>query len=72
MKDEWRREASAILKAELKRRETGYKALVKQLERLGVKASQRQLTNKINRGTFSFVFFLKWMKAIDTRDVNWF
>lgn len=72
MKNPWNDEARRILKAELARRDVSYKALSKALEAVGVGESPRQLTNKINRGTFTFAFFLRCMKALGVRDVRLF
>jgi hypothetical protein len=61
---DWNSEAKAILKAELARKEIGYKQLSRLLEQIGVTETPSAITNKMSRGTFSFVFFLQCMKAI--------
>ena len=51
-------------KAELVKRGISYRALQERLESLGVSENYGGLTNKINRGTFSFSFFLQCMQAV--------
>jgi len=42
----------------------GYKDLADKLAPTGVKETERNLSNKINRGSFTAVFFLQCMEAI--------
>ncbi len=67
---DWSREARRLLKAELARREVGYKALSRALERFGIEEDAKVLSTKINRGTFSFAFFLQCMRALDIESVR--
>jgi hypothetical protein len=63
--DEWQRRVKGILKAELKRRHVGYAELAEKLHAIGVKGeSERNLANKIARGSFSAVFFVQCLTAI--------
>lgn len=64
MKEFWSTEARNILKGLLAREDSTYKVLAKRLEHIGVKENADQLRNKINRGTFSFAFFLKCLHAL--------
>ncbi len=41
-----------------------YKELSRMLEEFGEMEPEKTLNNKINRGTFSFIFFIKCMYAI--------
>jgi len=66
----WEKEARHILRAELARAGVSYKTLVVRLAALGVEESEQNLSNKISRGKFSFVFFLQCMRAIDVSAVN--
>lgn len=66
----WEIEARRILKAELARAGVGYKTLVVRLAALGVEETEPNLSNKISRGKFSFVFFLQCMRAIDVQTVD--
>ncbi|TAK68027.1 MAG: hypothetical protein EPO19_09235 [Betaproteobacteria bacterium] len=70
MKDEWQQQATRILKVELVRQDVGYKGLSGKLAQLGIEESPRQLANKINRGTFSFVFLLKCLKALGVTEIR--
>ena len=66
----WEVEARRILRAELARAGVGYKTLVVRLAALGIEESEANLSNKIARGKFSFVFFLQCMKAIGVESVD--
>lgn len=66
----WAQEAASILKAELVRRRVDYSALSVRLAGIGVTENARQLAVKINRGTFSFAFLLKVLKALDIDTIH--
>lgn len=66
----WNLEARRILRAELARRDVSYKRLALMLEQIGVEETQRSITNKLSRGSFSFVFFLQCMKAIGVTRID--
>ncbi|KYP10254.1 MAG: hypothetical protein A0129_13930 [Limnobacter sp. CACIAM 66H1] len=66
----WEVEARRILRAELARAGVGYKTLAVRLAVLGIEESEANLSNKIARGKFSFVFFLQCMKAIGIKSVD--
>ena len=59
-------EASRILKAELARRDLGYK----ELARLVPDENYVQLKTKINRGSFSAGFFIKVLRAIGATEID--
>lgn len=61
---DWNAHVKGILKAELKRRHLSYKALAEKLDAIGVEDSERNITNKINRGTFTATFFVQCLEAI--------
>jgi hypothetical protein len=67
---EWQEKAKGILKAELKRRNLGYKELAEKLEGLGVKDGEKNLANKISRGSFTAAFFLQCLTAIGCHTVR--
>ena len=56
--------AKNLLKAELKRRGITYAELAEKLTALGILDNERNLTNKISRGSFTTAFFLMCMDAI--------
>jgi hypothetical protein len=70
MKDHWESEAAGILKSLLARDDVGYKKLALELAKLGVQDTERALRNKINRGSFSFSFFLSCLVALGYRDLR--
>jgi hypothetical protein len=68
--DNWNRRATNLLKAELKLSNVGYEELVKRLAAFGVEESYKGVANKINRGAFTFVFFMQCMKALGKTGVR--
>ena len=68
--EEWNRQAANLLKAELVRMGIGYEGLIQQLHAIGVDESYKGIAAKINRGTFSFVFFMQCMKALKQKTVR--
>ena len=56
--------AKRILKAELKRREITYSDLATKLGAIGYPENERNLANKISRGSFTTAFFLMCMDVI--------
>lgn len=71
MKDEeWNRYATNLLKVELARAGIGYDELIKRLDAIGVQESYKGLAAKINRGTFSLVFFAQCMKAMGVKSIR--
>lgn len=67
---DWKTAAKNILKAELTRKGVDYETLVKKLNELGVEENYNSINTKINRGTFTFQFFLQCMKAIGVSDIR--
>lgn len=61
---EWQDRVKGLLKAELKRRNVGYKELAQKLEAMGVHETERNINNKISRGGFTAVFFIQCLEAI--------
>jgi DNA (cytosine-5)-methyltransferase 1 len=64
---EWSKHASNIIKSELIRRGISYDQLQEKMTKLGMTETANAINVKINRGTFSFAFFLQVMKAIDAK-----
>lgn len=67
---DWQLDARRLLRAQLALKDMGYKELSRALETLGIEESPKVLSNKINRGTFSFAFFLQCMRALGVRTVT--
>ena len=62
---DWKSSAKNILKAELARKGIDYETLAEKLNGIGVEESYNSINTKINRGAFTFQFFLQCMKAIE-------
>ena len=59
-----------ILKAELKRRGVSYRDLAEKLTASGIPETERNLANKIARGTFTAAFFVQCLTAIGASSVR--
>ncbi len=68
--EEWNRYASNLLKAELARAGISYDELIRRLAEIGVQEGYKGLAAKVNRGTFSLVFFAQCMQALGVRTVR--
>ena len=68
--EEWNRQAANLLKAELARLGIGYEGLIEQLQAIGVEESYKGIAAKINRGTFSFAFFIQFIKAFNPKNIR--
>lgn len=66
----WETRAKNLLKAELRRRGLGYADLAKNLATLEISETERNLTNKISRGSFTAAFLLQCLVAIGVRDLH--
>jgi hypothetical protein len=67
MEVNWQKKATNILKAEITRRGLSYDELQEKLAIIGVEETANSLNVKINRGSFSFLFFLQVMQAIGAK-----
>jgi len=67
---EWQRRVKGILKAELKRRHMTYRDLSEKLREIGVEDTERNISNKIARGSFTAAFFIQCLDAIGCRSVQ--
>lgn len=67
---DWRARVKGLLKAELKRRNLSYADLAERLVAIGVKDNERNISNKIARGSFTAVFFVQCMEAIGCRTIH--
>ena len=62
--DEWVNKVKGILRAEMTRRGITYEELARRLADLGVKDSAVNIRNKVARGGFSAVFFVRCLVAV--------
>jgi hypothetical protein len=67
---DWQAQAKGIIRGELKRRNLSYKDLADRLQTIGVKDTERNISNKIARGGFTAVFFLQCMGAIGVQNIH--
>jgi hypothetical protein len=58
------------LKTELTRRDISYRDLAERLQAIGVKDSERNISNKISRGGFTAAFLIQVMDAIGCRTLH--
>jgi hypothetical protein len=68
--DDWAERAKGLLKAELKRRNVGYRELADKLTEMGVPESERNIANKISRGGFTAAFFIQCLSAIGCQSLR--
>jgi DNA (cytosine-5)-methyltransferase 1 len=68
--DEWKQYAAQTLKSELARLGVGYEDLIQKLQGIGVEESYKGIASKINRGTFSFLFYAQCMKALGIDNIR--
>lgn len=61
---EWTNRVKNLLKAELKRKGVSYRDLAEKLTAAGTPETERNLANKIARGTFTAAFFIQCLDAI--------
>jgi hypothetical protein len=59
-----------LLKAELKRRNLSYADLSEKLAEVGISDNERNISNKIARGTFTAVFFIQCLEAIGCTTIH--
>ena len=66
------KKAKTIIKTELVKRDIDYPELADMMKKIGIDENRNNLSNKINRGTFSFIFVMQVFEAlnIDTIDLK--
>jgi hypothetical protein len=67
---EWSNRVKGLLKAELKRRNVGYRELAERLTAMGVPESERNIANKIARGGFTAAFFVQCLLAVGCQSLS--
>ena len=69
--EEWAERVRAFLKAELKKADIGYVELAKRLKKHGFKdETEASITAKLKRGTFSAIFLLAALAALEAEGVR--
>jgi len=61
---DWAERAKGLLKAELKRRNVGYRELAERLTAMGTPETERNIANKISRGGFTAAFLIQCLTAV--------
>jgi hypothetical protein len=61
---------SGVVRSEMKRRGLNYVNLMDRLDAMGVKENERNLRNKVARGTFSAVFFVQCLEAMGVKELQ--
>ena len=69
-RDEWEELSRNIIKSELARKGIDYPELSLRFRTIGIHEEASNINSKINRGKFSFAFFLQCMQAIGTDTVS--
>jgi hypothetical protein len=64
---EWQNRVRALLRTELARRDISQRELIEQLAEIGVKETEKGLSNKLVRGTFTAAFMIQCLDAIGCR-----
>lgn len=67
---DWKKQARSLIKTELAKKDIGYEYLSIEFKKIGIVEKPSNLANKINRGTFSFVFALQVFKALGIDNLN--
>ena len=67
---DWNKLATNLLKSELAKAGIGYEELIKRLAVFGIEESYKGIANKINRGAYSFTFFMQCMKALNIQTIR--
>lgn len=68
--DYWVELAATVLKSEMKLRHLTYEDLKTKLHTIGIEENSANTAKKINRGTFSFFYFLQCLKAIGVEKLD--
>lgn len=67
---DWKAKVKGLLKAELARKNLTYADLAEKLTAIGIKENERNLSNKIGRGSFTAMFFIQCMEAIGCKTIH--
>jgi hypothetical protein len=67
---DWQAHVKGLLKSELKRRNLSYADLAERLAATGVKDNERNISNKIARGSFTAVFFVQCLEAVGCKTLH--
>jgi hypothetical protein len=65
--EKWQERVKTLLRSELVRRGISYRELAMLLAEVGWKDTERNIANKMSRGTFTAAFFVACLDAIGCR-----
>ena len=68
--NKWQQQAKLILKTEVAKQGINYVALAEKLKAIGVDEDNVTIAAKINRGKFSFAFFLQCIEVLNIHSVD--
>lgn len=67
---DWQDRVKGLLKAELKRKSVSYRDLADKLTAMGIPETERNISNKLSRGSFTAVFLVQCLTAIGAHTVR--
>lgn len=67
---DWKKQARVLIRTELAKQDMSYKDLARRLEGIGLNIEPKAITNKVSRGSFSFVFFLQCMHVLGVESIQ--
>jgi hypothetical protein len=67
---DWQAKVKGLLKSELKKRNLSYGDLAEKLGEIGISENERNISNKIVRGSFTAVFFVQCLEAIGCKTLH--
>ena len=70
MATDYIKKAKTIIKTELVKRDIDYPELADMMQKIGIDENRNNLSNKINRGTFSFIFVLQVFEALGIENIR--
>ncbi len=70
MQTNWKNRAKTLIKSEIAKQDIDYIELAEKLKEIGIEDSQINLANKINRGTFSFLFALQVFEVLGIKNLR--
>lgn len=68
--NKWQQQAKLILKTEVTKQGINYVALAERLKAIGIDEDNVTIAAKINRGKFSFAFFLQCIEVLNIHSVD--
>lgn len=66
----WEDKAKNLLKSEMKKKGLTYRQLKNMIEANSIHYDEQAIINKVNRGKFSFAFFLLCMSAMNIKKIH--